>query len=76
MPNYVRCECCGALCTVEGMPDFIGDNHAVTQHYAPACDALVRELAKTDIRDEYAAWGKLAVFWAHANMLVEAMNDD
>lgn len=79
MTDYVKCPTCGAICTVEGAPDFPGDDAPVTMHYAPACGALVREMAgcRADIARDRVLAGKFAMmYYSLARALVEAMDGD
>lgn len=73
MTDYRRCELCGALVKVSGLPDFPGDERPVTLHYQPACDALVRELAAVELGGTIHVMRRLQEW---AQRLVEAMDND
>jgi len=74
MTDYKRCPTCGAICTVEGKPDFIGDEYPVTMHYVPACDALVRDLATLDLVDLDTALFNIVIWRGRARDIVEAID--
>ena len=76
MTDYQRCPTCGAICTVEGEPEF-PDSDVATMHYQPACDALVRELAKID--DAALTYGEVEAnlaAWCWVARKIMESNDD
>jgi len=62
MIDYQRCPTCGAICTVEGEPEF-RDSDVATMHYQSALAKWVKELAE---------WEELDILAGHyGDMVVE-----